>query len=182
MTEESRLDEEVKLDLKEWIESRLKGLRLEAVDCLRDHIELDIRLDEFEGVCLTVSTNETGSRWSFQTGDNSFTGGCYGDPHWAVTWIYPETEDADEVYDDIINQLEERLAEAEEDMKYNSNNPPMNMAQFDALKKLFERSPDGAKTFEEFQERVTYDNLNGCHFITWCNMVVGIEKDGYTHT
>ena len=32
--------------------------------------------------------------WSYQTGDNSFTGGAYGHPHWAVVYLYRDSDPA----------------------------------------------------------------------------------------
>lgn len=56
-------------------------------------------------------------------------------------------------------------------------------AQRRAVKDLFERSPDGAKTYREFRKRAHYGIPFGDHImILWCHMWVGIEKDGHTHT
>jgi hypothetical protein len=52
---------------------------------------------------LTIGMNEAGE-WSFQTGDNSFTGGAYHYPHWAVVSIEADS-DPDVVFEDICNQL-----------------------------------------------------------------------------
>jgi hypothetical protein len=52
---------------------------------------------------LTIGMNEAGE-WGFQTGDNSFTGGAYGYPHWAVVSI-TEDSDPEEVFQDICDQL-----------------------------------------------------------------------------
>jgi hypothetical protein len=44
--------------------------------------------DETPGICVTIGwTPETGG-WSYQTGDNSFTGGAYGHTVWAVVSLY----------------------------------------------------------------------------------------------
>jgi hypothetical protein len=48
-------------------------------------------------------TPEDGS-WNYQTGDNSFTGGAYGHPHWAVTTI-DRRSNSKEVAKDLIDQL-----------------------------------------------------------------------------
>jgi hypothetical protein len=48
--------------------------------------------DNEPGMCLTVSTDDAVSCWSFQTGDNSFTGGAYGLPHWAVCYLSRDTD------------------------------------------------------------------------------------------
>ena len=56
---------------------------------------------------LTVGMNDSGE-WSFQTGDNSFTGGAYGYPHWAVVSVF-EDSDPEQVCQEIISQLEDLL-------------------------------------------------------------------------
>ena len=42
--------------------------------------------------------------------DSSFTGGCYGLPHWAVTQI-DDDSDPDDVVDYLISELTELLPE-----------------------------------------------------------------------
>lgn len=47
--------------------------------------------DTLPGILVTVGAdeNDDGSfSWSYQTGDNSYTGGAYGFPHWAVISVY----------------------------------------------------------------------------------------------
>ena len=66
--------------------------------------------DDLPGMCVTVSTDDTVTEWNYQTGDNSFTGGAYGLPHWAVVYISRNSEPKDvagEVADqwaDLITQ------------------------------------------------------------------------------
>ena len=76
------------------------------IDSVRDDISPEFRAyhDEEPGIQLTVATNDKGDEWSYQTGDNSFTGGAYGLPHWAVIGVYADTVTADAI-DDITNQL-----------------------------------------------------------------------------
>ena len=55
---------------------------------------------------LTIGWNaETGS-WSYQTGDNSFSGGAYGYPHWSVVTLGREI-DAQSTADEILDELDE---------------------------------------------------------------------------
>ena len=71
--------------------------------------------DDFEGEHeddiayndLTVGMNDSGE-WSFQTGDNSFTGGAYGYAHWAVVSVF-EDSDPEEVFQEVVSQLEDLL-------------------------------------------------------------------------
>lgn len=63
--------------------------------------------DDRSGICLTVGANDRGN-WSYQTGDNSFTGGAYGFPAWGVGYIYKDTNSLTEA-DEILGQLEDFL-------------------------------------------------------------------------
>jgi hypothetical protein len=93
------LSETVKSDLKKFVEENLEDLKgLLAED----------NAFEDPGVDLTVAVNDAGDSWSFQTGDNSFSGGAYLNPHWAVVTIGRDST-AEEILSDIIQQLEELL-------------------------------------------------------------------------
>lgn len=58
---------------------------------------------------VTVGANEKGE-WSYQTGDNSYTGGAYGFPHWAVVAIDRRSNSRD-VARDIQSQLADLMAQ-----------------------------------------------------------------------
>lgn len=47
--------------------------------------------DETPGIQLTVGTNKKQDDWDYQTGDNSFSGGAYRFPFWAVIGVYEDT-------------------------------------------------------------------------------------------
>lgn len=64
--------------------------------------------DDKPGMCVTIGWSEDG-KWSYQTGDNSFTGGAYGYPHWAVVSLYRRSN-CRELARDIIDQLEQLAA------------------------------------------------------------------------
>lgn len=53
---------------------------------------------------LTISTSDTLEDFRFQPGDNSFTGSCYFDPHWAVTTLTKESDPNGEA-EYLIEQL-----------------------------------------------------------------------------
>ena len=61
---------------------------------LKKNIQSDDRAcedDTLPGILVTVGAdgNDDGSfSWSYQTGDNSYTGGAYGFPYWAVISLY----------------------------------------------------------------------------------------------
>lgn len=64
--------------------------------------------DSLPSIQLTVAwTPKLG--WSYQTGDNSYTGGCYHYQHWAVVTIYRRSNSRS-LAKDIIQQLKD-LAE-----------------------------------------------------------------------
>lgn len=66
--------------------------------------------DDTPGMCLTISYTPASpvreEDWGYQTGDNSYTGGAYGHPNWAVVSLYRDTLPAD-VVEEIIDQLAE---------------------------------------------------------------------------
>ena len=62
--------------------------------------------DPLPSICLTIGWDPDDGAWSYQTGDNSFTGGAYGYPIWAVTSVY-RRQDSRAVARDLIDQLDE---------------------------------------------------------------------------
>lgn len=80
------LDEQIAECVPQW--TRLfKALKQDIGD--------DYRASEDEdkpGMCVTIgftpANDERDASWSYQTGDNSYTGGAYGHPHWAVVSLY----------------------------------------------------------------------------------------------
>jgi hypothetical protein len=54
---------------------------------------------------LTIGSDLAGE-WSYQTGDNSYTGGAYHYPFWAVTYINRRSNSV-ELARDIVSQLQE---------------------------------------------------------------------------
>jgi len=48
--------------------------------------------------------------WSYQTGDNSFTGGAYGHPDWAVVALYRDSDTA-ALAEDAVGQIADALPE-----------------------------------------------------------------------
>lgn len=45
------------------------------------------------GMQVTIGADESG--WSYQTGDNSYTGGAYGYRCWGVGYLYRDTDPED---------------------------------------------------------------------------------------
>ncbi len=84
------------------------------VKAVKAEIDDDYRASEDDdepGIQLTVGWDGV-TDWSFQTGDNSYTGGAYGYPHWAVVSVYRDA-DSGSIASEIQEQLEEASAAAQ---------------------------------------------------------------------
>jgi len=87
----------------------------ELIDYLKSEIADDYRStiqeigDENPMMDVTIGCDNE-LEYSWQTGDNSYTGGAYGYPHWAVVYLSPD-DDTNRIVDSIIEQLEELLPE-----------------------------------------------------------------------
>lgn len=65
--------------------------------------------DNTPGMPVTVATTD-GESWSYQTGDNSYTGGCYSHPHWSLIYLYRRsncTELAREAVEELLGMVED---------------------------------------------------------------------------
>ena len=49
-----------------------------------DYRATDDPADEEPAMSITIATDDDCTDWQFQTGDNSYTGGCYSYPYWGV--------------------------------------------------------------------------------------------------
>lgn len=66
--------------------SEIRALLIE----LKKQIGDEYRADEcatLPSMCVTIATTD-GKSWTYQTGDNSYSGGCYGMAHWHVLSLY----------------------------------------------------------------------------------------------
>jgi len=92
---------------KEW-ERLLKRLKPTIGD---DYRATDDPEDDKPGMCVTFGVTVEEDRslsWSYQTGDNSYSGGAYGHPVWAVVYLYRRSncaELAKEAMDEALSQL-----------------------------------------------------------------------------
>jgi hypothetical protein len=82
---------------------------------LKSQIDVDYRCsddpdDNTPGMQVTVSTNDMQS-WHYQTGDNSYSGSCYGDKFWSVIYLYRRSNSL-ELAKDAVNELADSIAEA----------------------------------------------------------------------
>ena len=66
--------------------------------------------DTVPSMDLTIGWSPDSGAWSYQTGDNSFTGGAYGHPIWAVETIDRRSNSRD-IARDLIAQLDEQTEE-----------------------------------------------------------------------
>jgi hypothetical protein len=64
-------------------------------------------------------------------------------------------------------------------------NTPITRSQREAIKRLYDRSTDGAVSYLAFRRRFRLysvgsvgDYIGGA----WCGMFIGIETDGHTHS
>lgn len=57
----------------------------------------------FPGFDITIATTD-GETWGYQTGDNSYTGGAYHFRHWAVIYLYRDSN-INQLVDDVMDQL-----------------------------------------------------------------------------
>lgn len=76
---------------------------------LKQDIDPDFRAsndpdDDKPGMQVTLGTDDEMNSWSYQTGDNSYTGGCYGKAHWAVISLY-RASNCRELAHDAVEQM-----------------------------------------------------------------------------
>lgn len=88
---------------------KIKEIRALLIDLKKD-IRDDYRAsddsdDNTPGMSVTVGADKNGN-WSYQTGDNSYTGGAYGMPFWAVISLYRRSNST-ELARDVVNQIAE---------------------------------------------------------------------------
>lgn len=84
---------------------------------VKSYIEDDSRAsdspdDDQPGIQLTIGA-DSGGGWGWQTGDNSFSGGAYHYPHWAVGYIYRDSN-CREVAREMRAELDDLIASAED--------------------------------------------------------------------
>lgn len=83
---------------KENLVSLLKALIPDIQDEYKESEE------DLPSIHITISINDDCSTWSYQTGNNSYTGSCYGDPYWGIGDLYRES-DCNELAEELINNL-----------------------------------------------------------------------------
>ncbi len=87
----------------------IREIRALLID-LKRHIGDEYRADEeSEAPSMSVTIGTDGNGWNYQTGDNSFTGGAYGFPHWAVVTLERRSNSTD-LARDVVSQLRDAMA------------------------------------------------------------------------
>lgn len=87
------------------------------LQALKSDITDDMRPDEcgegYPGMQVTIGVSvdeETGEvSWSYQTGDNSYTGGAYGHPYWGVVSLYRRSKSR-ELAQEAANEIADAIA------------------------------------------------------------------------
>lgn len=86
------------------LERLFKALKPQILDDYRAYEEA-----ELPSMQVTVGWDNESGGWSWQTGDNSFTGGAYCYPHWAVVDLYRRSN-SHELALEVREQLAELVA------------------------------------------------------------------------
>lgn len=107
--EGSYCSQEIDRMVPQW--TRLfKSLKSQIADEYRCSDDPD---DTTPGIQVTIGFTPTSEdkdcSWSYQTGDNSFTGGAYGHAHWAVINLYRRSNSR-ELAKDAANEIAESVA------------------------------------------------------------------------
>lgn len=103
------IDEQIKPVIRQW-QSLFVALKEDIGD---EYRASDDPEDDTPGMCVTIGftpeTEDKDASWSYQTGDNSYTGGAYGHPHWAVVSLYRRSNSR-ELAEDCADQIAELCA------------------------------------------------------------------------
>lgn len=103
--EYKRLEKQVTLLLKS-----LKG------DIGDDYRATDDPDDNTPGMCVTIGASPQSDgvlSWSYQTGDNSFTGGAYSHSFWGVGWLYRRSN-CKAIAHDMVEEIAEAIAQSKD--------------------------------------------------------------------
>lgn len=103
------LDDQLKACLPDWT----KLVTSLIPDICDDSRASDDPDDETPAMCLTIGftpeSEDEDFSWGYQTGDNSYSGGAYSHPHWAVVTIARDSIAAD-VAAEIAGQIGELVS------------------------------------------------------------------------
>ena len=87
-------------------ESGLKDLITYLISNIDDDARIEGQEDDDDTptMQLTISVNRDCTEWSYQTGDNSYTGSCYGHPHWAVGYLTRDCKPS-EILEELLDEF-----------------------------------------------------------------------------
>jgi hypothetical protein len=106
------------IDEKQWklVEDQWRRLLVRLKEDIGDEYRCsDDPHDNTPGMCVTFGAkpNEDGGLdWSYQTGDNSYSGGAYGYPNWAVVYLYRRSN-CKELAADAMGEIGDAIAQSE---------------------------------------------------------------------
>lgn len=81
---------------------------LEPCDCADE-----CQCDAINEIQVTIACDDGLTEWTYQTGDNSYTGSCYHYPHWGVGYVSKWTEGSfDELANEIVEEMLDSAAQA----------------------------------------------------------------------
>lgn len=94
---------------KQWkeFERKIKPDLVRLLKSLKKYIDDDYRASEEEtlpSMAITIASNEELSDWTYQTGDNSYTGPCYPYPQWGVRVLYRRSN-TKELANELLDSL-----------------------------------------------------------------------------
>lgn len=95
------------------IAALLRSLKAQIGD---DYRASDDSEDTTPGMQVTIGASPDGG-WSYQTGDNSYTGGAYGHAHWGVTSLYRRSNTL-ALAREIVGEIGESMHSAMEDERF----------------------------------------------------------------
>lgn len=114
-TKTTTIEQQIKPMVREWT-ALLKALKADISD---DYRASDDPGDSVPGMQVTIGFTPAGygsegrehlaereASWGYQTGDNSYTGGAYCHPHWAVVSLYRRSN-CRELAEDCASQIAE---------------------------------------------------------------------------
>ena len=82
----------------------LTRLFIDLKQTIDDDCRIELQEDDVPTLQVTIGFDPETGEWSYQTGDNSFTGGAYGFPVWAVVYLQRRSNSRDLAHE-VISQI-----------------------------------------------------------------------------
>ena len=104
------IEQQIRGMVGEWTKL-FKALKADIADDYRASDDPD---DTTPGMQVTIgftpANEDNEASWSYQTGDNSYTGGAYSHPHWAVVSLYRRSNSR-ELAEECASQIAELVCQ-----------------------------------------------------------------------